>query len=559
MDAHESWFVRDSWLDEEGSVTLSGLVLDNATATPDRECIVDVSRTWTWQEAADHVGRQGAALISAGVVPGDRVGVHLNKSAEGFLAMHAVVSVGAVAVPLDPGSPPERLARICSQMQISVVISHGPRRKSLEALHLLHPLRAVVGLVLSLSDEAQPQMFDEDAIAALDPVAPVVVKPDDVAYIVTTSGSTGEPKGIVHTHRSARAYAEMTLRTYDVNATDRIADISPHHFDISTLSLWSTPLAGATNVVINEAYQRLPASHSQLLQDHAVTLWYSVPFLLQQLVLRGDLANRDLTALRWVHFGGEVVPPEIIGAMMDHAPNARFANIFGPAETNQCSVAFFDSAPDIDRPLSVGFPLDHSEIRVVDPDAAAPTPENLMPVDVVGEMWAATPQLMEGYWGLDTVNDKVLKTVDGQRFYRTGDLVSQDASGELTFYGRSDHQVKVRGFRIELEGVEADLESLVQRDGSAENVVVSVWRQESGQDQVVAGVLGATDRFDQTDFMRAAASAVPTYAVPTQTVCIDSPTFTGSGKLDRRVLREQVLTALEERNNESMHRVEEVK
>lgn len=540
-------------------MTLSGLVLKNAMATPDRVGIVDVARSWTWGEAADRVGRLGAAFVAAGVAPGDRVGVHLNKSADGFLAMHAVVSAGAVAVPLDPGSPPERLARICNQMQISVVISHAPRSKSVMALHEIHQLRAVIGLELSIPDDSGPQVFNDAAIAALDPIDPISVAAEDLAYIVTTSGSTGEPKGISHTHRSARAYADMTLRTYGLAVSDRVADISPHHFDISTFSLWSTPLAGATNIVVNEAYQRLPASHSQLLQDEAVTVWYSVPFLLQQLALRGDLVNRDLSALRWVHFGGEVVPPEIIGTMMGHAPNARFANIFGPAETNQCSVAFFDSPPDVSRSLSVGFPLDHSEIRVVDPEADTPSNENLMPVDKVGEMWAATPQLMEGYWGQDAVNEKVLKTVDGLRFYRTGDLISQDAAGELTFYGRSDHQVKVRGFRIELEGVETDLEALVQRDGLAENVVVAVRRRDSGEDQIVAGILGATGDFDQSEFVRDAASAVPTYAVPTQTVLIDAPTFTGSGKLDRRVLRQQVLAAIEEEANTSMRIVEEMK
>lgn len=528
-------------------------------ATPDRVAVVDLSRTWTWAEAADQVGRQGTALLDAGVRHGDRVGVHFNKGADGFIAMHAVVSVGAVAVPLDPGSPPERLARICREMQISVIMSHKPRTKSIEALVQHHPLRAIIGLSIVVPDESPVVVFDEDAVAGFDPVDPRSVDLDDLAYIVTTSGSTGEPKGISHTHRSARAYAEMTLRTYGVNEDDRVADISPHHFDISTFSLWSTPLAGATNVVVNEAYQRLPASHSQLLEEQAVTIWYSVPFLLQQLVLRGDLPNRDLSALRWVHFGGEVVPPEIIGTMIRRCPNARFANIFGPAETNQCSVAFFDSAPDPDKPLSVGFPLDHSVIRVVDPTADTPSIDNVLPVDAVGEMWAATPQLMQGYWGLDSVNERVIKTVDGLAFYRTGDLISQDAAGELTFYGRADHQVKVRGFRIELEGVEAELEALVQRDGIAENVVVTVRRHDSGEDEIVAGVLGATDRFDHAEFLRAAASAVPTYAVPNKTVLIDTPKFTGSGKLDRRSLREHALSALEPTAQPSMSPVEDMK
>lgn len=530
------------------SVALSGLVTEKALAIPDRECLIDVARSWTYSEVAESIGKHVAALVTAGVQPGDRVGVHFNKSAEGFIAMHAVVSAGAVAVPLDPGSPARRLARICEHMQIAVVLSHAPRRVSLAAIHEIQRLRAVVGIELGDDDLdlTECDVLSPEVVGDLDPHSPVTVRPSDLAYIVTTSGSTGEPKGISHSHSSARAYADMTLRTFGLHELDRVADISPHHFDISTFSLWSTPLAGATNIVINEAYQRLPASHSQLLADQAVTVWYSVPFLLQQLVLRGDLANRDLSALRWVHFGGEVVPPETIAAMMAHCPNARFANIFGPAETNQVTLAVFDTPPNLEVPLSIGFPLDHSTIRILDPRADEPLLEHVVPAGSVGEMWSATPQLMNGYWHRSEVNDRVLKTVDGICFYRSGDLVSADASGELAFHGRVDHQVKVRGFRIELEGIEVDLESLVQRSGKAENVVVAICRHDSGEDEIIAGVLGASEDFDEADFLSSAASVVPAYAVPTRTVRIEGPVFTGSGKLDRRVLRERAVRLVEE-------------
>jgi len=520
-------------------LSLNQLLSNQAMRRSDEPVIVDVARTWSYEDAAHAAGRVGRALVMSGVAAGDRVGVHLNKSADGFIAMHAVVSIGAIAVPLDPSSPATRLSRICQSMEIDVVVSHKPRSKSLAAMHAIRPLRVVIGCDAPVEALAA---IGVDELATLDPLAPANVDEDDASYIITTSGSTGEPKGMVHTHRSALAYANMTVRTYDLTADDRVSDIAPHHFDISTHSLWSVPLAGATNIVVNEAYQRLPASHSQLLQDQAVTYWYSVPFLLHQLVLRGDLENRDLSALRWVHFGGEVISPRVIGEMMKHAPNARFGNIFGPAETNQCSLAIFDTAPDPDAPLSVGFPLDHSDIRVIDPDASDPSPENAMGVGEMGEMWAHTPQLMEGYWNKPEVNARVLKELDGKRFYRTGDLISIDENGELSFFGRVDHQVKVRGFRIELEGIELELEQL---DG-ADHVVVGVLRAQSGEDELVAGLLGTSSDFDEVEFLRSAASVLPAYAVPTRTVQIDAAAFTGSGKLDRRVLREHTVSTLKE-------------
>ena len=513
------------------------MLTEQAMSRPDAPLLFDVSRNWTYSDAATRAGQVCAALTAGGVVRGDRVGVHCNKGAEGFIAMHAVVSVGAIAVPLDPSSPAQRLADVCRRMQIDVIVSHTPRAKTLAAIHELRPLRLVIGIDGS---PTELPTISEAELKLLEPAAPVAVDANERAYIITTSGSTGEPKGIVHTHGSAMAYAEMTHRNYHMTSADRVSDIAPHHFDISTHSLWSVPLIGASNVVITEPYQRLPASHSQRLQDEAVTFWYSVPFLLQQLVLRGDLENRDLTALRWVHFGGEVISAQVIGEMMRHCPNARFANIFGPAETNQVSLAVFDSPPLVDQPLTVGFPLDHSDILAIDPEADTPNPANHVAPGEVGEMWVHTPQLMEGYWDSPEINNAKLNEIDGKTFYRTGDLISIDDSGKMAFYGRIDHQVKVRGFRIELEGIELELEQL---DG-ADHVVVGIVRTQSGEDELVAGLLGRTDEFDEAEFLRSAASVLPSYAVPTRTVQIDSPAFTSSGKLDRRSLREHTVAAV---------------
>ncbi len=514
--------------------SLSGMLDEQAMYCPDHEAIVDVGRTWTYAEAAHARGQMSTALLELGVAPGDRVGVHFNKCAEGFLAMHAVVSIGAIAVPLDPGSPATRLVRICEQMQIDTIISHPPRLAALADIHAMRPIQRLIG---ASSDNIDSRSIDPIELAELDTTSPRTVDVDHPSYIVTTSGSTGEPKGIVHTHRSGLAYANMTLRTYGLTPDDRVSDIAPHHFDISTHSLWSVPLAAATNIVISEPFQRLPASHSQRLQDEQVSYWYSVPFLLHQLVLRGDLENRDLSALRWVHFGGEVISPQIIGAFMRAAPYARFANIFGPAETNQCTVAFLDEPPDPEKMLPVGHPVDNSDIRIIDPDAGRPSRENVVES---GELWASTPQLMEGYWEQPEVNARVLIECDGKTWYRTGDLVSVDGDGVMTFHGRVDHQVKVRGFRIELEGVEMALEQLE----CADHVIVAVHRAGSGEDELVAGLLGATADYDHAKFVKQAASVLPAYAVPTQSRQIDSARFTGSGKLDRRVLREHLLDDL---------------
>ena len=525
----------------EDPMSLAGLLDDQARIRGDAIAIIDLDRTWTYEETAQARGQLSAALWSSGVSLGDRVGVHCNKGAAGLIAMHAIVSAGAVAVPLDPASPPARLASICNRMGIEVVITHAPLVRSILAIHEQRPFQTVIGAVIDDATTKPLISVGPDEVSQLEPMSPVNMEANEPAYIITTSGSTGEPKGIVHSHSSAVAYAEMAALTYGLDRADRVTDIAPLHFDISTMALWAVPLVGAANVVVSEAHQRLPASHSQLLADHGVTVWYSVPFLLQQLVTRGDLDNRDLTAMRWVHFGGEVITPETISEMMRHCPNARFANIFGPAETNQCTLAVFDSPPPADRSVSIGFPLANTEVRIAYPDADSPTDTSLVGPHEQGEMWTHSPQLMVGYFDRPEANARVLREVEGKRFYRSGDLVSHDGRGELTFHGRVDHQVKVRGFRVELEGIELELEKL----GAAEHVIVGVLRAHSNQDELIAGVLNTSADFDESAFLRSAASVLPSYAVPSKIVTLDAPEFTGSGKLDRRALRERSVAACE--------------
>ena len=513
-------------------MSLSTLLAQRAEAAADDVALVGITRSWTWAEADAQAGRLGAALSAAGVRPGDRVGVHLHKSDDGWLAMHAVVRIGAVAVPLDPGAPAARLERICRTMGIRVVVAHDPRRNGVEALAGV--LDVVVGL--SSSVDGLRTITGAD-VAALSPALPAEVSVDSPAYIITTSGSTGEPKGIVHTHASGLAYARESAELYGLTPSDRVADTAPNHFDQSTFALWSAALAGSTVVTMPEPHQRMPASFSERLANERVTVWYGVPFLLQQLVLRGDLDNRDLSALRWVKFGGEVPPPWVIAAICEHAPNATMANIYGPAECNQCSFHHLTAPPLPGEVIPIGVPTPSATMRLGAPDAGHPGAEGER---TEGEIWVAGATLMQGYFGLDEVNAARLVEHDGLRWYRTGDLGRVDDAGIWWFLGRVDHQVKVRGHRIELEGLEAELESLP----GVEHVIATVARRDGGEDSVVVGVFPAGD-YDEDAFRDGARRLLPPYALPTHFLTMSGKKFTGSGKLDRGALRLEVLGSVE--------------
>ena len=360
----------------------------------------------------------------------------------------------------------------------------------------------------------------------------------DLAYMMYTSGSTGTPKGIMHTHRSGLNYARMAADTYGLTHEDRLGNHSPLHFDMSTLDYFSGPLVGATTVIIPAAYTKLPASLSQLVQDEKMTIWYSVPFALIQLLLRGVLEARDLNALRWVLFGGEPYPAKYMYGLMEKLPQARFSNVYGPAEINQCSyyhvppLAKGECIPDAVAPIGKIWP--NAEERVVDDD------DQLVVAGEVGELLVRTPTMMQGYWQRPDLNEKAFYRTEVANqvavFYRTGDLVLE-IDGNYQFVGRKDRQVKTRGYRVELDEVEAALvaHSLV------EEAAVYMVPAEAGSHQVAAAVIEKEGTPPgEADLLRFVAGKLPADAVPQRLEVVDTFPRTGTGKIDRRALQSAV-------------------
>jgi amino acid adenylation domain-containing protein len=498
----------------------------------------DQGRSITWAEAAHRAGQLGAALRDTGVQPGERVGVHYRKCADAFLAMHAVVQQGAIAVPLDPTAPGDYLATVVDSTDCSVVLTHAPCAKSALGIGHARPMRAIIGV-----DPPDEQRSDgcrwvgPTEIESLDSASPRFVDRHDLAYILTTSGSTGRPKGISHSHHSALAWVDFINDAYDIGPHDRVSDIAPNHFDISTLALWHSPAVGAANVVVGEGHQMLPASLAELTATERISIWYSVPYLLTQMLTRGNLDKHDLSALRWVIFGGEVFPPKVLAALMAHAPSAVFSNIYGPAEVNSVTAYHLTTPPTGDVPVPAGVAFDATEIRIIDPETA--DPDRPVATGVTGEIWARTETMMVGYWNRPDLNAAtIVLDAAGRRWYRTGDIGYFDDRGELIFLGRRDHQVKVRGHRIELEAIESILEDL---PGVA-NAVASVARPGDGADVVVAGIVAKPDTsIDEADVRRSVAARLPAYAIPAAIYPLtDSLPTTGSGKIDRRTLRAEL-------------------
>lgn len=430
-------------------VTLADLMPTAASRWPDGSALIGDSMHLTWTDVERRTRRLAAALVEAGVRPGDRVAVARMKGVESLEAIHGVLRAGAVAVPIDPLAPPAGARQVVADADVAALLGDARTVRALDPWTVGGSLTCV--FASGVDDDRVRPWDDVLGDADLDVVDLPAVAAHDVAYLIYTSGSTGRPKGIVHTHASGLAYARLAAAAHGLTASDRLAGMSPLHFDMSTLELYAAPLVGASVVVMGEPMLKFPASFTERCEAEGVTVWYAVPFLLRHITERGALDRRDLASLRAVIYAGEPFPPGALRELMLALPDVEFANAYGPAETNVVTMLSIEEPPSGETDMPIGRPWPGTEIRIVDED-----------VDVAdgapGELIVSAPTVMREYWRRPELTaDTLSPRAGGHAWYATGDIVERSADGVLWFKGRRDHQVKVRGIRLELEAIESVL------------------------------------------------------------------------------------------------------
>ncbi|MEM1434557.1 MAG: amino acid adenylation domain-containing protein [Pseudomonadota bacterium] len=509
--------------------TLHRRVLAQADANPAAPAYLAPEERLSYADLLARAARLAYVLRDAGVQPGDPVGLMLPGSCWQAAAVQAVLRCGGLFVPIDPAAPTARLRAILEQAGISCLVASDRtvlRLQELDAsvcqrLRVIGPARTE-GVAASWS-------FDEVLSAPeLAPQKPA----DDLAYLMFTSGSTGVPKGILHTHASGLAYVERVVSVYALSRADRIGNFAPLHFDISTLGYLAAPTIGAATVLIPDSVQLFPSSVARLVAAEAVTIWYSAPFALQRLLTHSDFRDQNLSALRWVLFGGEVFPPAQLAELMSALPGARFSNVYGPAEVNQCTYFHLPGPPTDTEAVPIGCPWadTHAVLRADDGSLNTGAGE--------GELLIATPTMMRGYWQRPDLDAQsfVVHGSPPRRYYRTGDRVQRDDAGRLYFRGRVDRQAKIRGYRVELDEVEA---LAVALDAVVECAALK-GESERGEGIVVlfAQLASGWSAADAEEVIKRALSAnLAAYAVPRRYVLQHEPLpRNSSAKLDRLAL-----------------------
>ena len=424
-----------------------------ADAAPDHPAFRMEGETLSYRELEAASNRLAHALIERGVRPGDRVGIFMHKSLRLGVALYGTLKAGGVFVPLDPSLPPARLGVVIEDCGIDHLIAGD----------------TTASTVAALPDDARPRVYGVPPLDGLDTVPWEAIDghestpPDlplidlDLGYIMYTSGSTGRPKGMMHTHRGSLAYARWGADHVGLGPEDGVASHAPLHFDLSIFDFFSTAQAGGTVVLVPEAVTKFPASFTQTIEREGISVVFTVPFTLIEMLERGAMDQRDLSSLRWILFGGEPFPPKHLRALMTRLPGVRFTNVYGPAEAPSCTCYDVRQPAEGDEtPIPIGTMSRNSRGRIVDED------DRECATGEAGELCVQSSTLTRGYWHRPDLNERVFleRPSDGpfpDVFFRTGDLVSRGTDGLLHFHGRKDRMVKTRGNRVELAEVEAAL------------------------------------------------------------------------------------------------------
>jgi amino acid adenylation domain-containing protein len=386
-----------------------------------------------------------AALARAHIGAGDRVAIFLPKTVTAVTAILGALAAGAAYVPLNHRLSLAQLSRVLADLRPTLLIAEPP---------VLAALQASSGEASSNGARPALRLALVTGDGALELVATIAgepgpASPAELAAILYTSGSTGEPKGIMLTHGNIASFVDWAADAFSVCATDKLVNHAPLHFDLSIFDIFCGLSRQAGLCLIDEATARFPGAIRQLLVAEGVTVWYSVPTAL--IHLQRWHALKEIPSLRLVLFAGEVFPVPLLRQLMRDAPAPEYVNLYGPTETNVCTAYRLPGAPDSDfEELPIGWPCRHLQVSLLDAIGAP------VPAGETGEICVSGPAVMHGYWGRGEATAAV-RLAGRPDSYRTGDYAHDRGDGALMFAGRRDQQVKVRGHRVELLALETVL------------------------------------------------------------------------------------------------------
>ncbi|WP_419148016.1 amino acid adenylation domain-containing protein [Pseudoalteromonas 'SMAR'] len=482
-------------------------IAQHAHTTPDKTALTFANTHWSYNKLHRDIITRAAQLNHCGVKAGDLVAVSLPRDGQLVINLLAIMYCGAAYLPLDPHYPVERLSFIANDANAQFLLSDK------EQIEFDLPKRCTLLNYRNFATQSG------DSVSS-------TVNSQQQAYCIYTSGSTGQPKGVDISRTNLNNFLYSMAEKPGCHTTDTVLAVTPYSFDISILELFLPLYCGATLVLSDEQQSKDGTALGQLITQHNVTLMQGTPASWRLLYSAGWQGKADLTCL----VGGEALPTAL-AAQLAHDHQALW-NMYGPTETTVWSSI---KAISSDSAVTIGTPIHNTQFLVLNEH------NQLARFGAKGQLAIAGEGLALGYRDRADLNEAKFITlaVEGKtiRAYLTGDLVRQLSNGEYSYIQRLDDQVKLRGYRIELQEIEATLEREVGLTHAA-----AVINHSQTEPVLVAFYVNQDGSHSETELLQALANQLPSFMIPTRFIALDSLPLTPSGKVDKKALSQYQIT-----------------
>jgi amino acid adenylation domain-containing protein len=507
---------------------LYALFADQTKARLDAVAVVESkTATTSYRQLAARAAQVAAFLQAEGVQAEEPVGVMMSRTPEMIAVLLGILKCGAAYVPIDPDDPPERRRVIIEQSGCRLVIAHRARIQSLRSA-------AVVG------DALPPglRLIDVDHIPAVtaDPFSDIAPGGARLAYILFTSGSTGQPKGVEVEHRSVVNLLMASRNLIDFTADDCLLAVSTIGFDISVVELFLPLITGGSILLRDRAALLEPTRLAADIREHGVTVVQTGPSTWS--VLLAEVP--DFPTVRVAIATAEAISVGRARDLVNHGEQVW--NLYGPTETTIWSTGYRITRDNLERDhhsavsVPIGLPLVNTELLIVD-DARRTVPDG-----AEGELYISGIGVARGYRGNPELTAERFVIIDGERYYRTGDVVSWSRDGYLLYHGRNDDQMKIRGVRID----PAEVESAIRSHPQVAHTAATWYPAPGGLRSIVAAVVGSNGTPPSASELHAwLRNRLSDTMIPSRFVFCEELPYTPSGKIDRVAIRGMSNTAPE--------------
>ena len=490
-------------------------------ASPDRPAIFVSDQVYSYDDLNRDANRLAHALIERNIGSGSIVALMLQRSYSMMVCIYGILKAGAAYLPLDPECPSARLVKIMEDSSTTLVVTEHKRPDlALEQLNI--EMVSLFNLNLDKFPDWNLEMRRQS---------------HDVAYLIYTSGSTGDPKGVLVEHGALINRMEWMQRNFSLTASDVLFQKTVYTFDVSVWELVWWTMMGAPVVLLPSGKENDPRMFVKLIEKRGISVIHFVPSVLRLFLeyIESDFDIVRLASLRYVFCSGEALPASLIRqfySVFSYNHSIQLVNLYGPTEATIDVSSYICDREHAQQPVPIGKPIDNIRFYILRKDGS------LAGIGEVGLLHISGIGLARGYLNNPQLtHTKFVHNLyeSGQRMYCTGDLAYWNEQGEVIYVGREDHQIKLRGLRIELR----EIENCLLQCEKVKDAIVGVHINETGDQILTAYVVMGIDDESEPDLRTLQmdlARDLPTYAVPTKIICVNEIPLKSNGKVDRSAL-----------------------